>query len=402
MAALSSSMLDIRNSVQFDNSIEGIEYHTYLPYSESYKNNDEIRIRINDQDAVLLPCESQLVIEGITTKSSNFINNGPAHLFQDIRYELNGVEIDRTKNCGVTSTMKGVLSYGDEEAKSLENSGWNITGFKEFEGEFCYTIPLRHLLGFAEDYNKVVVNAKHELIINRSSTNVNSVIVKDATKKVELEITRIAWRMPVIKVSDKEKLHMLKYVEENITIPIAFRSWDLYEYPVLPASQKHVWTVKTTNQLEKPRYVIIGFQHLRNNDPGKDKSVFDHTNFYNARLYLNSQYYPYDSFSNDFEKGVYSLLYEAFINFKRSYYGLKSSNIQINPSHFKTKTPLIVIDCSRQTDTLHAGAGGAIDIKLELEFKKTVPSDTTAYCLIISDSLFEYSVLTKQVRKVTL
>lgn len=385
----------------FDDSIEAIEYHSYSPFNESYKNNDEIRIRINDQDAIVLPCESQLIVEGITTKNSSFINNGAAHLFQDIRYELNGVEIDRTKNCGVTTTMKGIISYGDEESKTLENSCWNTSGFKELDGEFCFTIPLRHLLGFAEDYNKVIVNAKHELIINRSSTNLNCAFVKDATKKIEIEILRIVWRVPIVKVSDKEKLRLLKYVDNNVPIPIAFRSWDLYEYPVLPSSQKHVWTVKTSTQLEKPRFVILGFQHSRNNDAAKDKSIFDHTNFYNARLYLNSQYYPYESFANDFEKGVYSLLYDAFVNFKRQYYGLKSSNVQMNPQHFKTKTPLIVIDCSRQTETLSSGAGGAIDIKLELEFKKPVPNDTTAYCLIINDSLFEYNILSKTVRKIS-
>lgn len=43
-------MLNIGESVLFDDSIESFEYHTYRPYNESYNNNDEIRIRINDQD----------------------------------------------------------------------------------------------------------------------------------------------------------------------------------------------------------------------------------------------------------------------------------------------------------------------------------------------------------------
>lgn len=396
-----SSLLNIGEKVLFDDSIESIEYHTYTSYNDSYKNNDEIRIRINDQDSIVLPSESQLIVEGTTTKNSAFINNAPVHLFQDVRYELNGVEIDRTKNCGITTTMKGLVSYGEEEGKALENSGWNITGYKEFEGEFSFTIPLRHLLGFAEDYNKVIVNAKHELILNRSSSNVNCAVLKDAAKKIEVDIRRIVWRVPIIRVSDKEKLNLLKYVENDIPIPIAFRSWDLYEYPVLPSSQKHVWSVKTCTHLEKPRFVILGFQHLRNNEASKDKSMFDHSNFYNARLYLNSQYYPYDSFANDFDKGVFSLLYEAFVNFKRSYYGLKSFNVQISPNHFKTKSPLIVIDCSRQPDALNSGVNGVIDIKLELEFKKPVADGTTAYCLILNDSLFQYSLLTKSVRKIS-
>ncbi|XP_041983220.1 uncharacterized protein LOC121736197 [Aricia agestis] len=358
-----------------------------------------------EEDIIVWPSESQLIIEGTTTKSSTFVNNGAAHLFQDIRYELNGVEIDRTKNCGVTTTMKGILSYGEEESKALENSCWNTSsssGIKDIEGEFCFTIPLRHLLGFAEDYTKVIVNAKHELVLNRSSTNSNCAIkTKDATKGFEININRIVWRMPIVKVSDKEKLRLLRYVESNAPIPISFRSWDLYEYPLLPTSQKHVWTVKTSTQLEKPRFVILGFQHARNNDESKDKSLFDHSNFHNARLYLNSQYYPYESFANDFEKGVYSLLYEAFCNFKRQYYGLKNANVQVNPAHFKTKAPLVVIDCSRQMDTIRSGVGGGIDIKLEMEFKKAIPSDTTAYCLIINDSLFEYTILTKSVRKIS-
>lgn len=244
------------------------------------------------------------------------------------------------------------------------------------------------------------MNAKHELILNRSSTDLNCALTKDVGKKIEINITRIIWRMPIVKVSDAEKLRLLNYVENNIPIPIAFRTWDLYEYPVLPTAQKHVWTVKTSTLLEKPRFVIIGFQHSRNDEPTKDKSLFDHSNFHNARLYLNSQYYPYDSFSNDFEKGVYSVLYQAFVNFKRQYYNNKSSNVQINPPHFKTKTPLIVIDCSRQIDSLRSGVGGAIDIKLELEFKKSLPTDTAAYCLILNDSLFEYNILTKTVRKI--
>lgn len=392
----SSSILNIGEKVIFDDGIESVEYHTYVPYNNVYGNNDEIRICVNSQDLIVQPSESFLVIEG-STKDITLVNNCMAFLFQNIRYELNGVEIDRSKNCGISTTMKGILSYGKEESNALENSGWNLNGFKDVEA-FSFNIPLRHLLGFAEDYKKVIVHAKHELILNRSSTDINCAIKNIAP--IEVTVKRIAWRLPVIKVSDKEKLQLLSYVENNISIPIAFRSWDLYEYPMLPASHKNIWNVKTSTQLEKPRYVILGFQHARNNEPTKNMSEFDHSNFHNARLYLNSQYYPYDSFECDFEKGTYSLLYEAFADFKRSYYGINTSNIPINPAHFKTKTPLIVFDCSRQNDSFRSNGGGAIDIKLEMEFKKVLTTNVTAYCLIIYDSLFEYNILTSVVRKI--
>lgn len=396
----SSTILDIGEKVVFDDSIESWEIHTYNPYNNSFNNNDEIRICINRQDLIVLPSESQILVEGNVNKDCAFVNNGPTFLFQDVRYELNGVEIDRTKNCGITTTMKGLVSYGKESEYALENAGWNLGVIKPIDdGDFSFTIPLSHLLGFAEDYKKVLINAKHELILNRSNTNSNSVITKDATKHADIKITRIVWRMPVIKVSDKAKLDLMRYIEQNIPISIAFRTWDLYEYPLLPTTSKHLWSIKTASQLEKPRYLIIGLQTARKNDETKDMSGFDHCNLQNCRVYLNSQYYPYDSFAVDFEKGSFPLLYDAFVNFQQTYYNRSTSSPLVNPPHYKTKSPLIVIDTSRQCESYNSG--GAIDIKVELDFKKNVSANTTAYCLILNDLLYQVTPITSDVRKVS-
>lgn len=100
-------MLQINNDIDFDNSISNIQLHTYSPYYLSFKNNDEIRISIQHQDLIVLPSESIIYIEGTFTRSdgtkpetSAFTNNCMAFLFDEIRYELNGVEIDKSKNPG--------------------------------------------------------------------------------------------------------------------------------------------------------------------------------------------------------------------------------------------------------------------------------------------------------------
>lgn len=393
------SILDIGEKVTFDDSIESIEVHPYNPYNDSYNNNDLINICINRQDLMVLPCQSQLLVEGTINKECTFINNAIAYLFQDIRYELNGVEIDRSKNCGITSTMKGLVSYSKGSDNALENAGWNVGTIKEItDGDFSFTIPLSHLLGFAEDYKKIIMNAKHELILNRANTNINCATITTTPpgKHIDVKITRIVWRMPVIKVSDKEKLRLMTHIESGIPIPIAFRTWDLYEYPLLPTAQKHVWTIKTATQLEKPRFVIIGFQIARKNVEAENMSEFDHCNLTDCRVYLNSQYYPYTSFAADFKKSSFPLLYDAYASFQQAYYG-DVNNPQLNPAHYKTKAPLVVINTSRQCDSYGTGP---IDIKVEMEFKENVSTATTAYCLIINDSLFEYSALNGTVRKV--
>jgi len=45
-------------------------------------------------------------------------------IFDEIRYELNGMEIDRSRNLGITSLMKGYATFSNEIAYSLHNAGF--------------------------------------------------------------------------------------------------------------------------------------------------------------------------------------------------------------------------------------------------------------------------------------
>ena len=126
--------------------------------------------------------------------------------------------------------------------------------------------------------------------------------------------------MHSIILSDQIKINLLKFVEHNPPINLMYRSWELYHYPTLSPTNKHIWIVKTSNQLEKPGYVIVGFQAARNNDVSKNAGIFDHINLTNIKLFLNSRGYPYGNLNLDFNNNKYSVLYAMFNNFQISYY----------------------------------------------------------------------------------
>lgn len=401
-------MLQITDLPQYETSIEAYEIHSYNPYNNSFKENDEIRIPIQQQDLYVLPSGSSIYIEGyvnvstrdaagkLIKKDVDFINNPISYLFQDIRYEINGVEIDRIKNVGITTTLKSYVSMNEGESKAAAVWGWNLGGTKLRNGYFSVIVPLNRILGFAEDYNKIIINCKHELILQRSSSALNCVLI-DKNDNVEMDIQKIQWRVPHIKVSDRNKLLLLKSLERDRSIQIAFRNWDLYEYPLLPKTTKHSWSVKTTSQLEKPRFVIFGLQTARKNNKTRSSSIFDHCNVNNIKLYLNSQYYPYDSLNLKFDEGKFSILYEMYANFRQSYYNLGIDPL-LSLNQFKEIAPLFVIDCSRQNDSLKTGP---VDVRLEIECSEDIQDNTTAYCLIINDRLFEYKPLSNIVRKLS-
>lgn len=393
-------MFAIERAAEYENTVTGYEYHTYRPYAScTYKNNDEIRIAVSQQDIITAPFESSLHIsgkinakkaDGTTEADVSLVNNAMAHLFDDIRYEIGGIEVDHTKNPGISTTIKGLLSVHDSEKDSLKNSCWLGAGQTLVKKEFTYSVPLRLLLGFTEDYKRVLVNVKQELILLRSASDLDAITANDATS-CSLEITSLYWRLPHVSVEDTFRLKLLRMIEKDTAVQIPFRSWELHEYPSLPKTTRQSWTVKTASQLEKPRYVVLAFQTDRKNQIKKDMSCFDHCDLTNVKLYLNSQYYPYDNIHGDM-----TIFYEMFSRFQKSYYN-RDTYPSIDLESFKSKTPLYVIDCSKQNDSIKSGP---VDVRLEFEAKNAFPEKTSAYCLILHDSHLVYTLLTGSVKKV--
>ncbi|KYN21467.1 hypothetical protein ALC57_06166 [Trachymyrmex cornetzi] len=393
-------ILNITGEPIFDDRIVKIETHTYNPYANiTFGHSDEIPIQ--QQDLYTLPCDSFLYIEGRLTvkKKSDQIstmlgNNCVAFMFDEIRYELNGVEIDRNRNVGITSTIKNYVSLTYDKALIALNAGWNSRSDTE-EGHFNFCVPLNMLLGFCEDYKRVVVNARHELILIRTRNDNNCLIGKPVTEP-EIELFKVQWRMPHVVLNEINKLSMLRALESRY-LSMSFRSWDLYEYLLLQNTTKHSGAVKTATQLEKPRYVIFAPQTGRKNVMSQDISVFDDCNLSNVKVYLNSDFYPYGDLNLDFGKKRYAVLFDMYARFRKAYYGIDSFETLLNLLSFIEKGPFAVINCSRQNESVKSAT---VDVRIEFDCKENVPANTTAYCLIIHDRVIEYCPLSNVVRKI--
>lgn len=382
----------------YDESIIAEEYHTHAPYaSTTLNNNDEIRIPVHQQDLYTKPSRSYLVVEGTIHGAEDkldatlkTVNNFAAFLFEEIRYEIAGTEVDRVRNVGIASIMKNAISLRFGEKNGLATAGWT-KDFKSslisIDGKFTIYLPLRMIMGFFEDYDREILNVKQELVLLRSSTD-DYAMHTDKTYKITLN--KVVWKIPYIQYSHDDRVELLKWVEQDRPVTMAFRKWTLYEYPSLPAASEHTWTVKTSSQLDKPRYAIIGFQTDKKKK-NADSAVFDDIGIDNVKIYLNSVYYPYDNMNGDL-----ALRYEMMKAFYEAYYGKKSYEPLIDYDTFKSTFPFIFIDCSKQNDLLKTGS---VDVKLEFKKKSgTFAANTNAYCLMMSDCVMQYLPLTGTVR----
>lgn len=401
-----NSILNIKSDVNFDDSITRQEIHSYAPYTSiTVDSADNIIISINQENVYLLVSESAIYLEGKITKpdgtaftnnSPDFINNAICFLFDEIRLEMNGVEIDSCKNVGITSCMKGYVSYSENEMKKFACTGWENKKMKHSDNSFSGYIPLKFISGFAENYEKIILNQKLDLILSRSK-NSKDALISSTVDDAKIVLNKVLWRVPHINVNDTIRLQLLSHFKKNIPVNIPFKKYNLNYYPNLPKTKEGNWTIKTTTQLEKPRYIIFGFQTARDNDITKDLSKFDHVKLKTLRVFLNSESFPYENLNLDIPKNKYIPLYMMYCAFQDSYYG-KNSEPYLSYEKFINDAPLIVVDTSRQSELFKYSS--TVDIRVEYTLEENCPEKTVLYALIIHDSLLQLKPLTNIIQKI--
>ncbi|XP_012057891.1 PREDICTED: uncharacterized protein LOC105621026 [Atta cephalotes] len=176
----------------------------------------------------------------------------------------------------------------------------------------------------------------------------------DPATEPTLELFKVQWRMPYVLLSEINKLSILRALESGRYLSMTFRSWDLYEFLLLQSTTKHSWAIKTATQLEKPSYVIFVMQTGRKNVMSKDVSRFDDCKLTNAKLYLNSECYPYDDLNLDFDKNKCAILYDLYARFYKGY-GYEYLESSLTFTIFLCNGPFVIIDCSRQNESVKSG-----------------------------------------------
>jgi hypothetical protein len=126
---------------------------------------------LHNTECYTLPCESYSCIEETKTKpveitdDIRFINNGLAFLFSEIKYEINGIQIQKLANQGVTTTLKGYCSYSKSNITSHHNGAWDSDNEDFINSDmFNGCINLKDLFGFCEDYKRILINCNQQLI----------------------------------------------------------------------------------------------------------------------------------------------------------------------------------------------------------------------------------------------
>ena len=421
-----NSILRITDPIPSDDSIDRYEDIAYEPVAGTNLNSSgqDIRLTIETQDIFTHPSESYLIIEGRLLKDDNnsygnndlitLTNNGIMHLFKRIRYELSGQEIENIMNVGQATTMLGLLKYPDDFSKSkglnqlwskdisananTDNTGWNtrriyIITTSDPKGTFSFRIPLKHIFGFCEDYDKVVYGLKHNLTLTRNDDN--DAIFRAANNADNNPVTagkvilsKISWFMPHVTPADKDKMELYKIIERKEKIPVGYRMIQC-DSATIPQATSFSWSLSVKSSPEVPRFIIVGFQTEKSGNQLTNPSIFNNVDISNIYVMLNSIRYPTTDYNISFLSQKFSRVYDDTAEFRSKFNNMSEliSNPNITPASFRTLYPLFLLDVSKQSEKLKYST---TDIQIKMHFNRNVAADTQAYAVIISDRLINF------------
>ena len=434
-----NSILRITDPILKDDSIDKYEEFAYESIVGANKNTpgQDIRITIETQDIFTHPSESYLIITGQLLKADGtpynaanrvtLANNGIMYLFKRIRYELSGQEIENIMNVGQATTMLGLLKYPDDFSKSkglnqlwykdtknttaVEGNNLNV-GFKIRRdyifgntdgvaaniGKFSFRIPLKHIFGFCEDYDKIVYGLKHTLTLTRD--NDNTAIFKfvdddgagnDRLAFGRVNLDKIIWFMPHVTPADEDKMKLYKIIERKEKIPVGYRMIQCDSASIPPGNNtsSFSWRLAVKSSPEVPRFIIIGFQQNGINNQTTNPSTFANLNISNMYVMLNSTRYPATDYDINFGIQQFSRVYGDVADFRSKFFNMDEliSNPNISPSDYKDLYSLFLFDVSKQSEKLKYST---TDIQVKISFRGNVPNNVQVYGVIISDRLINF------------
>ena len=412
-------ILKIDNNFEVDESIKSYETFAFNPITGTQFNNPgSITITIQNSDNWYHSANSWLEIEGQIIKAASgtytsaeliaFANNGVLFLFDNIKYLLSSTEIESVFNPGHTSNIltlaKNNASFSpglmqcwalDQNDEAVDtNSGFKqrraFTSTSDPVGHFRFAIPLKHIFGFCDDYNKSLYGFTHTLVLTRSSSSHNALFRKtdDEFSNVNVadgtvDIKNIRWMMPRSEPSEFFRYELSKQIKNAKLFNVGFRMRQSISTQ-LPDSSNFTWRLGVRSSPEQPRFIFLAFQTARAENQQKNYATYDKCDIQSAHVLLNADRYPANDFETDWGKNHYDFLYHEFTSFIEKFYKVDKmvTTSMVDPILYKSLFPIIFFDVSRQSERLKSGV---TDITLQCRFKNNPPAQTTAHVVMISD-----------------
>ena len=238
------------------------------------------------------------------------------------------------------------------------------------------------LFGFVNDLEKIIYGLGFKLILkgnnnDRALYRVNAnpgAVANDGN----IEIRDISWCVHSIDPSNDNRIIVQKGLSKKNNVDFSYYERKTF-YKNVPNATNFLFDLGMESGMERPQYIIVGFENNNVNEQTHDASTFDIMNVFECYCKIGSEFYPEDRMNINYETKNYNEAFKEIFSFNKDYNGLPH-NIKpyINYRLFKSIYRIYVFDTRCRSDHI-----GPQPIQLNFKFSAAV-ADAICHALALT------------------
>ncbi|CAH1115848.1 unnamed protein product [Psylliodes chrysocephalus] len=264
----------------------------------------------------------------------HLIDNFPAFLFSEIEVRKHSKVIDQIECVGVTSTIKGIVSFSIDRNGPTIISGFE-SNYKANVHSFSVVGNLSNFgLGFFKDVKNPIFKGGFELIFTRNDDHF-AIHKEAADPRAKIIIEEFLIRVPIITYDDMSKLQLindLKELSQQNEYLFSFRSWQCIPNKNISGKTLNLDITNIYRNVHNPLFGFVAFQTNKDSNYNQDQncSDFDHCKVKNIWFEVNNKRYPEELLDLDWDKEKYAIAYDMLTHYKKVFVKTQNNNIREN------------------------------------------------------------------------
>ena len=249
-------------------------------------------------------------------------------------------------------------------------------------GHMYMRIKMSDLFGLVNDLEKIIYGLGFKLILKRNNNdralyriNANpGAVANDGN----IEIRDISWCVSSIDPSNDNRIIVQKGLSKKNNVDFSYYERKTF-YKNVPNAKNFLLDLGIESGMERPQYIIVGFENTNVNEQTHDASTFDVMNVTECYCKIGSEFYLEDRMNINYGTNNYNEAFKEIVSLNEDYNGLPH-NIKpyINHRTFKIKNRIYVFDTRCQSD--HTGPQ---PIQLNFKFSAAV-ADVICHALVLT------------------
>ena len=329
---------------------------------------------------------------GVFANDANIrvVNYGMMALISSVEPEISGGRtIEYIDHCHPNLSMYKLLTSTDDDNESgfVKNQGNRDSQLKggHTAAERCHMymmIKMSDPFDFVNDLEKIIYGLGFKLILKRNNKDRALFRVNAGAGGVgnddNIDNRDLSWCVPSIDPSNDNRIIVQKGLSKKNNVDFSYYERKTF-YKNVPNATNFLFDLGMESGMERPQYIIVGFENNNVNEQTHDASAFHVMNVTEFNCKIGSEFYPEDRMNINYSANNYIEAFKEIVSFSKDYNGLPH-NIKpyINHRTFKSNYRIYVFDTRYQSDHI-----GPKPIQLNFKFSAAV-ADVICHALVLT------------------